>query len=71
MFLICLIYWGRDFCFLYGDGAFYVLEPLKMFLDVLGPLGMVLDVLDPLRMVFDVLDWGKSLLSLTKDSFLF
>ena len=49
-----------------------MLEPLKMFLDVLGPLGMVLDVLDPLRMVFDVLDWGKRLLlplPLIKESF--
>ena len=57
LFLICMICWGRVFCFLHGDGVFDVLESLKM----------VLNVLDPLRIVFDVLDWGKR--PLTEESF--
>ena len=35
VFLICLIRWGRVFCFLHGDGVFDVLKSLRMVLDVL------------------------------------
>ena len=62
MFLICLICWGKVFCFLHRDGVFDVLEPLKM----------VLNVLDLLGIVFDVLDQGKRFLlplPLTEESF--
>ena len=64
VFLICLIYWGRVFCFLHGDGVFDVLEPQKMVLGMLDPLGIVLDLLT--RESFDnfVSNWGNLEMSL-------
>ena len=64
VFLICLICWGRVFCFLHGDGVFDVLEPLEMVLDVLDPLGMVLDVLDRGKSLLLPLPYGRLSLEL-------